>query len=378
MDPHVAAVVTIEVDQAAVPVTEVTEIRILVVTSTAGSVPVDVTIIAREDARLTIRQEPPLRKSGILDFGTENDVLILAVGNTGGDYVATFESGRSGPHVMLSALVHGNEICGAIALATLLRDGVRPLRGRLTLAFVNVAAYETFDPQDPGASRFIEEDFNRLWSPGVLGGRRDSVELRRARALRPVIDEVDVLLDIHSMQHATVPLMMAGPLPKGRALALEVGVPEIVVGDAGHAAGTRLRDYGGFARAASPKNALLVECGQHWERNSAAVAIETALRFLLRSGTVDPDDAARHLDAAPRRGQRFIEVTGPVTIETDEFRFTADFRGLEVIARAGTVIGHDGDRPIATPYDDCVLIMPSRRLRRGESAVRFGRFVAPP
>ena len=306
------------------------------------------------------------------------DITPYRVGNTGVDYVATFESGRSGPHVMLSALVHGNEICGAIALATLLRDGVRPLRGRLTLAFVNVAAYETFDPQDPSASRFIEEDFNRLWSPGVLGGRRDSVELRRARALRPVIDEVDVLLDIHSMQHATVPLMMAGPLPKGRALARELGAPEIVVSDAGHAAGVRLRDYGGFGRAEHPKNALLIECGQHWAAQSATVAMETALRFLRVMGVVAPEVAAPYLAGATPTAQRFIEVTGPVTIETDEFRFTEDFRGLEVIARAGTVIGHDGDRPIATPYDDCVLVMPSRRLRRGESAVRFGRFVASP
>jgi hypothetical protein len=39
------------------------------------------------------------------------------------------------------------------------------------------------------------------------------------------------------------------------------------------------------------------------------------------------------------------------------------------------VIGHDGDRPVRTPYDDCVLVMPSRRLRPGESAVRFGRLV---
>ncbi len=306
------------------------------------------------------------------------DIAPYRAGNTGIDYVTTLDSGCEGPHVMLSALVHGNEICGAVALDFLFREAVRPRIGKLTLAFVNVAAYQSFDPQDPGASRFLEEDFNRLWSPGVLEGTRDSAELRRARELRPVVDEVDFLLDIHSMQHATTPLMMAGHLPKGRALALEVGVPEIVVSDAGHAAGTRLRDYGGFARAASPKNALLVECGQHWERNSAAVAIETALRFLLHSGTVDPDDAARHLDAAPRRGQRFIEVTAPVTIETDDFRFTEDFHGLEVIARAGTVIGTDGGRPIATPYDDCVLIRPSRRLRRGDSAVRFGRFVAPP
>ncbi len=180
------------------------------------------------------------------------------------------------------------------------------------------------------------------------------------------------------MQHASTPLMMAGPLPKGRALALEVGVPEIVVGDAGHAAGTRLRDYDGFARAASPKNALLVECGQHWAAQSATVAIETALRFLRVMGVVAPEVAAPYLAGATPTAQRFIEVTGPVTIETDDFRFAGEFHGLEVIARAGTVIGTDGDRPIATPYDDCVLIMPSRRLRRGESAVRFGRFVAPP
>ena len=56
--------------------------------------------------------------------------------------------------------------------------------------------------------------------------------------------------------------------------------------------------------------------------------------------------------------------------------FVDDYRGLEVIPAAGTVIGHDGDRAVPTPYDNCVLIMPSRRLRKGESAVRFGRFIS--
>ena len=306
------------------------------------------------------------------------DIAPYRGGNTGIDYVTTVESGRDGPHVMLSALVHGNEICGAIALDALLRDGLRPLAGKLTTAFVNVAAYGRFDPQDPNASRFVEEDFNRLWSPEVLDGSRESIELKRARELRPVVDEVDFLLDIHSMQHATTPLMMAGPLAKGRALARDVGVPEIVVSDAGHAAGTRLRDYGGFAQAASPKNALLIECGQHWKGTSAAVAIETAVCFLERTGTIGPEFAARHRAGAERRRQTFIEVTGPVTIETADFRFVEDFRGLEVIARAGTAIATDGGNPVVTPYDDCVLIMPSRRLRRGESAVRFGRYVTMP
>ena len=46
-----------------------------------------------------------------------------------------------------------------------------------------------------------------------------------------------------------------------------------------------------------------------------------------------------------------------------------------MIARQGTLIAHDGDQPIRTPYDDCVLIMPSRRLGPGLTAVRLGRFV---
>ena len=63
-----------------------------------------------------------------------------------------------------------------------------------------------------------------------------------------------------------------------------------------------------------------------------------------------------------------------MTIASDDFSFTQDYRGLEVIAKAGSVIGRDGGRAIRTPYEDCVLIMPSRRLGRGQTAVRLGRF----
>jgi len=50
------------------------------------------------------------------------------------------------------------------------------------------------------------------------------------------------------------------------------------------------------------------------------------------------------------------------------------FEGFEVIENAGTVIARDGGRDIRTPYDECVLIMPSRRFARGQTAVRLGRF----
>jgi predicted deacylase len=301
------------------------------------------------------------------------DLSPYAAGNTGIPYVTTFDSGRAGPHVVVNALTHGNEICGAIVLDRLFRDGARAVAGKLTLSFANVAAYLTFDPANPTASRFVDEDFNRLWDPSTLDGDRQSVELQRARALRPLVASADLLLDIHSMQQATAPLMLAGLTDKCLQLARRVGVPEFVVRDAGHAAGPRMRDYGAFADERSPAAALLVECGQHWEQRAAVVALDTTRRFLAASGILPPAEAASIL-AAAAPPQRVITVTDAVTIAGDQFEFAAAYRGLEIIPRAGTVIARDGGREIRTPYDDCVLIMPSRRLLRGQTAVRLGRF----
>lgn len=303
------------------------------------------------------------------------DIRPYRQGNTGVDYVTTLDSGNPGPHVMISAVVHGNELCGAIALDFLFKNGVSPKHGKLTLGFMNVAAFERFDPTDPTASRFVDEDFNRVWGDEVLDGARNSTELRRARAVRPILDRVDFLLDIHSMQHPTVPLMMCGPLQKGLRLARELACPSHVVSDTGHAAGKRMRDYGVLGDESSPKNALLIECGQHWEPSSVDVAKDIALRFLGHFGVVDEEFINRHVVSDRPTTQQVIEVTGPVTITSDAFKFAADYRGMEVIEEAGTVIGWDGGSEIRTPYDHCVLIMPSRQLRKGESAVRFGRVI---
>jgi predicted deacylase len=308
---------------------------------------------------------------------TPPDIEPYRVGNVGVDYVTTFDSGVSGPHVLVTALTHGNEICGAIALDRLFRAGLRPRRGRLTLAFDNVAAYRSFDRRYPVASRFVDEDFNRLWDEATLDGLRQSIELARARSLRPFVDAADLLLDIHSMQYATAPLMLAGTLDRSVALARQVGIPELIMCDAGHAAGKRMRDYGPFGDPASTKTALLIEAGQHWQNRAAEVATDVMLRFLIAVGVVTRDDAAPiagpDFDMHPQ--QRIIEVTEAVTIASDKFEFVDDFRGLEVLSPKGTLIGRDNGREVRTPYDDCVLIMPSRRLAKGHTAVRLGRFV---
>jgi predicted deacylase len=304
------------------------------------------------------------------------DLQPYATGNGGVPYVHSFDSGVAGPHVMINALTHGNEVCGAIVVKALLDLHVRPRRGQLTLAFANVAAYARFDPQRPDAARFVDQDFNRIWACAVLDdASRESSELRRARAMRPVIDTVDLLLDLHSMHERSVPLMLSGPLDKGIAFARSIGAPPTIISDEGHPEGRRLRDYAGFGNAASRTNALLVECGQHWEAAAVKVAKDTASRFLHAAGVLEMQDVPADW-VLPRTLSRVIRVTDAVVAAGMNFRFAGDYTGLETFAQAGTVIGWNEGKPVVTPYPDCVLVMPSlRQLRPGVTVVRFGQSV---
>ena len=288
------------------------------------------------------------------------DIARWKAGNTGIAYVWRFAAPVPGPSVTIQALTHGNEVCGAICADWLLEHALRPTRGTLTVVFANVDAYARFDARDPFSSRCIDEDFNRLWTSSVLEGPRRSRELERARELRPVYDVTDHLLDLHSMTDPCVPLALAGRRTKGVALARAIGLPQHIVVDAGHAAGKRLRDYAAFDDPASPRSALLVECGQ---------------RFLAHFDMLDRRVGAEWLDAAPLPRQQVIEITDVVTIATDAFAFVQPVSGLEIVPEAGTLLARDGTTEVHTPHANAVLVMPTRRPRRGETAVRIGRIV---
>ncbi len=306
------------------------------------------------------------------------DINEWAIGNTRFAHVWTYTADAPGPHVCVNALVHGNEVCGAIAADWLLRElaaGLRPLRGALSVAFANVDAYQSFDANKPFDSRCVEEDFNRLWDVETLDGPRDSKELRRARELRPFYDTVDHLLDLHSMLEPAPPISLAGDTAKGLALARAVGAPEHILVDSGHAAGKRLRDYLGFADEQRPKSALLVECGQHWEAAVGDVAKQVTLRFLRHFGTLDARWIEQHMGAVETTApQRVVDITTVVTHTGTAFRWIRPVGGLEVIAEANTLIAMDGEREIRTPHADAVMVMPVPHPKVGQTAVRIGRF----
>ena len=293
-------------------------------------------------------------------------------GNCGIPGVWSFTAAAPGPHLALVALTHGNEIAGAIVLAELLRASIRPERGRLSVVFANTDAFLAFDPENPTATRYLDEDLNRLWGEDRLQSPRNSSEMRRVRELLPLVESVDVLVDLHSMLWPSDPLMLVADTPQAIRLGQSLGTPRLTVADPGHMAGRRLVDHARFTKPGSSAAAVLVEAGQHWEASTVGAMTQTARRALGLCGIVDPTPAPWPEPPLLAR------VTETVTATSHNFMFLREFRGGEVIPEAGTVIAQDGAREIRTPHDNCLLVMPTPIAPRGHTAVRLARFEAPP
>jgi succinylglutamate desuccinylase len=308
------------------------------------------------------------------------DIAAWRAGNTGVEGVWQFDSGQPGPTIMISALIHGNELCGAWAIKGLLEAGIRPQQGRLILAFCNLAAFDQFDAAAHDSSRFVDEDLNRQWSAERMQ-TGSSQERRRAKALAPFVAQADWLLDLHSMHETAAPLLLTGMQARNVALARVLRNPEHIVVDAGHKDGVRMRDYGRFADLCEGSDngtrSLLVECGFHGDLASRVVAQDMCMRFLHASEIITAETLMQQLPdwhQADAAQQWALDVTGPVVCKSENFRFVQPYKGLEMIAKAGTVIGWNEGEAVTTPYDDCVLVMPStRQAKAGVTVVRFAR-----
>ncbi len=290
------------------------------------------------------------------------DLSRYRAGNTGIDYVHRFESGQPGPHVMVNGLTHGNEFCGLVAVCDLLDRGVRPKIGTLTLSFANVAAYETFDESRPFESRLVTHNLNRIWSAAQLEGSDDSVELRRAREMRPAVAAADHILDIHSTSQPVAPFWVYPAFERNAAVARALARPAVhLVMPAGLGSGTPLIQHGAHAGEHGPGAALVVECGQHFMQASADLAVEVAKDFLGHFGLIDrPPPPA----AVPRR----FELLRTHVIQHESFAFARPVIGFETFA-AGELIATDGALEIRSPCDDCTIFMPAREAIVGREGV---------
>ena len=305
------------------------------------------------------------------------DVGVLAASNTATQGVWKFEGAEPGPTVLVTSLIHGNEICGALACEKFITHPQLVKRGTLIIAFCNLKAYEQIEDANKEHCRWFTEDMNRVWGKIDVPFNSDaSYEVKRAQELEAWIDQADVLLDLHSMHTDGPALGLVGCAGRNVEFAKRIAHPQYLISDKGHVAGKRLIDLDRFTSAFGSAMAMLVECGPHFERKTiatASVVLDATLGVYLGFPSISGAALAAH-----KPEQILIEVTDAVTISSASFAFEQDMTNMTQIPERGSCVAKDGDLSIVTPHADAWLVMPapSRYMLPGMTAVRFGRTLA--
>jgi predicted deacylase len=305
------------------------------------------------------------------------DLSAYAAGNTGIPYAFSFDSGRPGPHVLITGLSHGNEPGGRDAVTTLI-DTVRPETGTLSLALLNLAAYHASNGVDPFGTRFVEHDFNRVWDDAILDGDAGSVEIARAREIRPLVRAADVLLDIHSTPYEAAPFFVLKPGSKGVALAEALGAPRTrILFEQGSVHQPTITAYNQFSDPASSAVALSLETGLFFSATSAASGLSTAIRLLRLNGVIGPDaheDLVTWSDPGPVRR---VRVLHPEIVATNDIALL--FRPDEFRPRPeGEIVAYDGQRPIRAPFDGAVPLWIKQKFEADIQAFMWARLEPDP
>ena len=300
-----------------------------------------------------------------------------------------------GPRLLVLGAVHGNEVCGASAIAQLseeLDSGALAIqRGTLTLVPVtNPLAHQL-------KQRTGDRNLNRNMAPSAIP---QDCEDRLANVLCPLLDAHDVLLDLHSFHTGGAPFVMIGPQNNRGALepfthaeaelqlALHTGPHRIVEGwlDT-YARGIQKRiaksvSQGGRAQTlvTNPNYGIgtteymrsrggygvTLECGQHDDPLAVGVARHAILQTLALLGLADlplePEPPAREI-------LRLVDVTDR---NHPGDTFSREWRSFDAL-KGGDVIGMRSDGEAITAASDGFIVFPNPRAEAGQEWFYFAQ-----
>lgn len=196
----------------------------------------------------------------------------------------TFHSGKCGTHLVVFGAVHGNELCGTMAIRKLIAT---MHSGKLTLTQGKITLVPICNPRAYAQNtRFVERNLNRHFYPKENHvAYEDSLD----STLCSILDDADVFLDLHSYQSEGDAFCFLGKDSAAEvAYARALGVNTYIYGWAdafsANASEEQRRASLGttdYARAkAKPALAITMECGQHEDPLAPVRGYDAILRAL--------------------------------------------------------------------------------------------------
>lgn len=291
-----------------------------------------------------------------------------------------FSGAQPGPRLVVLGAVHGNETCGTRAIGRLLQEldlgHVHIARGQLTMVPVtNRLAYER-------GAREGDRNLNRNLVPTDQPADNED---RIANELCPLLQEHEVLLDLHSFHSPGEPFVMLGPQDNdgtlepfhhardeeafarrlGVRLALDGWLDTYAAGVTRRGGNVRygmgtteyMRTVGGWG--------VTLECGQHEDPQAPEVAYTALRRALAHLGLTD--EAALPVDSL-----RLLRLSEVVDRASPGDRFAKDWHSFDPVAK-DEVIGWRADGEAVRAPDDGFVVFPNVGAQPGAEWFYFAR-----
>jgi predicted deacylase len=280
-------------------------------------------------------------------------------------HAQTFSALKKGPKILIFGAIHGDEVCGPNAIGSMIKEFQSGksilLKGSVT--FVPIA-----NPRAHAHNvRFTEENLNRVFRPTKTPR---SYEARLANVLCGMVDTCDSLLDVHSTSGKGEPFIYLDfPTERNRAWAQVLGPKTAIIGwpELYETLGSAHRSYDTTAYAARKRrSALLIECGQHTDKQAAGVAHRAIRNTLKYYGLIAGAPASRSLSLVKmehvffhKSGERFAVPT---------------WKHLDLVAKGSPLILRESAPAICAPYDR-YIVMPFSDAPLGDDWLYFGKGV---
>lgn len=282
--------------------------------------------------------------------------------------IGSLKGSESGPAIVILAGMHGNEPSGVEALQNvfqMLHAAPITLKGQLVGIRANLSALRK-------GVRFVDEDMNRIWFPGIIEKIRETPQEELSTSERREIKEVLSLLDTIIAENGQQKIIMADlhsfsaegsmfaiTAPKKQHLKLLKGlhVP-LVFGIENTLRGTALRYYQDQGHLT-----FALEGGQH-ENEVTVYNVTAALMVLLKeAGAIDKDSVDRveefnqylldHTQYVPGK----VELVYQHIIEDgDDFSMREGFKNFQSVKK-GEWLASDNQGKIYAQCDG-YLVMP--------------------
>jgi predicted deacylase len=274
-----------------------------------------------------------------------------------------FDSKQSGTKLLVFGGIHGDEVCGPSGIRAVIADfesGIlKAVSGSVT--FVPVCNAEAYAKGE----RCLEADLNRVFENT---DQQETKEAMLANELCRLVDQTDVLLDLHSSSAlGPVNAFIDYPTPENKAFVASLGAEFEILGWPNVYANSETvlpsRTTEQYAHEAG-KIGTTFECGQHQDPASVEIAKRTIVRALAYLRIID--SVNEPLSKATR-----VTMTKVYVCEDNADTLLGPWKHLEKIP-AGTCIARRASGEEISVDVPSIIVFPFKNAVKGDEWFYLG------